>query len=187
MSDLAFTMDSSPRQLSRTVSESSRNEIKAAKLAALRLLSRREYSRLELFRKLSQRFSSSDAVTQVLDQLEDQGYQSDARFTESYIRSKVSGGNGPFKIKIGLRERGVCESTSLSVFDRLDIDWLHVAKQAATKRFSSTQYIHERLVGNFAEDLDTHSAFNEYAKKVRYLKNRGFYQEHIDEIIKTPM
>lgn len=172
----------------------SSSEIKLIKTAALRLLARREYSRLELFRKLSQKFSSGDEIQQVLDQLKEQGYQSDDRFTESFIRAKVRAGNGPFKIKIELREKGICESTALSAFDRQSIDWLVLAKQVHEKRFGGFT-LHQNLEdGSFVDDseekpLDERSSaldsMKYLTKQIRYLKNKGFYQEHIDQAIKS--
>ena len=144
------------------------DDVKKVKSTAIRHLARREYSRLELYRKLSQLFSSTDLIHEVLDDLQEQGYQSDERFTEMYIRSRVNSGNGPFKIKIELREKGVCESTVLSAFDRQSLDWLSIAEKVSVKRF-----------GHLPQ-LDP----NELAKQVRYLKNKGFYQEHINAVVK---
>ncbi len=160
--------------------------VKEIKVTALNYLARREYSRLELFRKLSQKYSSGDNIQQVLDELQDQGYQSDDRFTESFIRSKVNIGDGPFKIKIALRERGVCESTVLSVFDRQKIDWLAVAERVKNKRFASISANIDSIDPSYEQET-TEDQYQDLmklrAKKIRYLKNKGFYQEHIDEVI----
>ena len=152
-------------------SSSRSDDVKAIKVSALRYLARREYSRVELYRKLSQKFSAVDAIQAVLDELREQGYQSDTRFTESFIRAKVNAGNGPFKIKIELREKGICESTALAAFDRQSVDWLALAENVKQKRFG-------------VEWVDTLS-LDELSKQVRYLKNKGFYQEHIDQVIKS--
>jgi regulatory protein len=145
---------------------------KAIKSSALRHLAHREYSRLELFRKLSLRFSSGENIQAVLLQLKDQGYQSDDRFTEMFIRTKVRAGNGPFKIKIELREKGICESTALAIFDRLAIDWFEQIKMVAKK------YFNEDAEAPGEIDL------NVLSKRIRYLKNKGFYQEHIEKVVK---
>lgn len=150
------------------------DDVKAVKVSALRYLARREYSRIELYRKLSQKFSAADAIWSVLDELRDQGYQSDTRFTESFIRAKISAGNGPFKIKIELREKGICESTALAAFDRQSIDWLALARKIKEKRFGD----------DFLDSAE--ASLNELAKQVRYLKNKGFYQEHIDQVVSFP-
>jgi regulatory protein len=168
------------------------DNVKAIKATALRYLARREYSRLELFRKLSQKYASGDTIQNVLTQLKEQGYQSDDRFTEMFIRSKVRAGNGPFKIKIELREKGICESTVLSAFDKQSIDWFAVAEQVKNKRFgragvvvSTDDECHGHEYDNNEHDTNTYqSDMNLLAKQVRYLKNKGFYQEHIEEVTK---
>jgi regulatory protein len=162
---------STPMSFDNIYNSSSRSDdVKAIKVSALRYLARREYSRVELYRKLSQKFSAVDAIQAVLDELKEQGYQSDTRFTESFIRAKINAGNGPFKIKIELREKGICESTALAAFDRQSIDWLVLAETVKQKRFGS--------------ELIEVLPLPELAKQVRYLKNKGFYQEHIDQVIK---
>ena len=145
---------------------------KKIKVKALSFLARREHSRLELLRKLSQQFSARELINEVLDELSEQGYQSDDRFTEMYIRTKIRAGYGPFRIKIELREKGVCESTVLSVLDRQMIDWFDLAKQAMQKRF-----------GDLADNLEKEEYIKQRAKQARYLKNKGFYQEHIDCLV----
>lgn len=152
---------------------SDKDDMKAIKAAALRLLARREYSRLELFRRLAQRFSNETIIQEVLTNLGEEGYQSDSRFAESFIRSKVNAGNGPFKIKIALREKGICESTALSAFDRLNIEWLDVVTRVFNKRFNV----------NAHSSMDSKEKQQYLAKQVRYLKGKGFYQEHIDEVV----
>jgi regulatory protein len=173
---------------SNTYSLASNEDKKAIKSMALRYLARREYSRLELFRKLSLKFSSGENIQFVLDQLKDQGYQSDDRFTEMFIRTKVRAGNGPFKIKIELREKGICESTLLSAFDRQAIDWLEQAKKVHHKHFANQletandgmqEEIAEQITGQVAVNTDMQLV----AKQIRYLKNKGFYQEHIDKVV----
>lgn len=160
-----------------TVRSDMADDIKAIKSTCLRFLARREYSRLELFRKLSQKFSSTQQIQQVLDEMQEQGYQSDERFTESFIRAKVRSGNGPFKIKIELREKGICESTALSAFDKQSIDWLELAEAVKNKRFGTADQ-EGVMTGDSSAHLEV------LAKQVRYLKNKGFYQEHINEIVK---
>ena len=174
MSTVAFRTPSQSHTInyfSHSSMLSSNSDVKTVKVSALRYLARREYSRVELYRKLSQKFSAADAIQYVLDDLQEQGYQSDARFTECYIRSKVSAGNGPFKIKIALREKGICESTALAAFDRQAIDWLALAQSVLDKKFAHYS-------------ADTEEEKKSLAlKQVRFLKNKGFYKEHIDEVI----
>ncbi len=191
MSHLAHT--AMPYESYLEPSMASKDGIKAVKATALRYLARREYSRLELFRKLSLKYASGDHIQAVLDELEEQGYQSDDRFTEMFIRTKVRAGNGPFKIKIELREKGICESTVLSAFDRQSIDWLAIAQQVQEKRFGRNDSIESASLEQQAAVVDdqdsmykssSHKDPSELAKQIRYLKNKGFYQEHIEQVVR---
>ncbi len=75
--------------------------------AAMDLLARREHTRKELARKLSKKFRAvPEIVEEELDKLKAEGLQSDARLAEVFIRSRVSRGQGPVKIKMELRARG---------------------------------------------------------------------------------
>jgi len=135
--------------------------------AALNYLARREYSRLELYQKLVAKGYQSSDIQDVLEYLQLQSYQSDKRFADMYIRSRINAGDGPFKIKISLRAKGICDSLALAVFDKLDIDWFDHAKAVKFKRFGEA----------ISEDI------TEKVKQVRYLKNKGFYQDHINAVI----
>ena len=44
-----------------------------------------------------------DAVAQLVDD----GLQSDERFTEAFVRSRINQGKGPARIRADLRERGI--------------------------------------------------------------------------------
>ncbi len=145
--------------------------IKRIKNIALNYLARREYSRLELYQRLVTKGFQSGDIQFVLEYLHAQGYQSDERFAESYIRSRINAGDGPFKIKISLRAKGICDSLALAVFDKLNIDWFERVRVVRAKRFGDA----------ISEDI------TETVKQARYLKNKGFYQDHINTVITTPL
>lgn len=138
-----------------------------AKNIALACLARRDHSRLELYQKLVARGVRGTIIDEILDDLQAGGYQSDERFTETFIRTRIRAGDGPFKIKIALRGKGICDSLVLAVIDKLDIDWFERVKAIKEKHFG----------GAATDDI------RQLAKQVRYLKNRGFYQDHIDAVI----
>ena len=73
---------------------------------ALNYLARREHSRLELKRKLSQFSDNIDDINAVLDKLDDKKLQSDERFSESFIHSKASK-YGQERLKETLKQKGV--------------------------------------------------------------------------------
>lgn len=84
--------------------EAQQQKIKAA---CLRLLNRREHSRQELQAKLAVKGFNQTEIQCVLDELQEQGWQSDQRFAESYARSRLSSGFGLLKIQYELRQRGI--------------------------------------------------------------------------------
>lgn len=145
--------------------------IKTIKQQCLTYLARREHSRVELYQKLIAKGFHSVGIQTVLDDLQSHSYQSDERFSDMYIRSRIHSGDGPFKIKIALRAKGICDSLVLAVFDKLDIDWVKQAADSRRKRFGS-------LAPETTEDALAYKA-----KQVRYLKNKGYYQEHINAVI----
>jgi len=100
-------------------------------------LARREYARCELETKLHRRFpDATAAIGPVLDQLEHEGLLSDARFIESFTRSRIQRGQGPRRIANELRTRGLppesCESGAPGT---PPTDWLAVAREARRRRF----------------------------------------------------
>lgn len=133
---------------------------------ALQLLSRREYSRAEIAQRLKKKAFESADIEACLDTLEEQGLQSDVRFAESFIRSRIIRGQGVIRIKGELRQRGVDQeilSNALAcVEDNEGVDWFELASDTLARRFSSPG--------------DTPK---ERAKRERFLASRGFDFEQI--------
>lgn len=75
--------------------------------SALRLLTRREYSAMELCDKLKQKGFSPNDVQSALHECQRLGYQSDGRFVENYIRVRIHQGYGPLKIRQELKNKGI--------------------------------------------------------------------------------
>ena len=74
--------------------ESSEYDEKALRDSAFRLLAMREQSRTELKRKLIQKQWPAEMVNRVVDELKQEGWQSDERFAGSFIREKVGKNRG---------------------------------------------------------------------------------------------
>ncbi len=74
---------------------------------ALGLLVRREHSRKELARKLAARGIEADEAAAAVDRLADEGWQNDARFAESLVRSRAASGYGPVRIRAELGTHGL--------------------------------------------------------------------------------
>lgn len=132
------------------------------RVAVINLLSRREYSRHELYQKLIARTSSETILEQILNRLEEAGYQSDLRFSESFLRSRINRGLGKMRIERELKEKGIQQDLIEQCF-QADTDWFELAYESGLRKFHS---------------LDL-SDYKEKQKAFRYLAYRGFSMEHI--------
>ena len=130
----------------------------AAKEQAIRLLARRDHSRLELQRKLALRGYPADVIEATIARLADQGLQSDQRFAENFVRSALNRGHGERKIRAGLQSHGIDDSSIAASLNMDDEQWLRLATEAARKRFGESPP---------KDDI-------ELAKRGRFLTNRGF-------------
>lgn len=128
---------------------------------AYRLLARREYGRVELSRLLSTYTESFDDVVSLLDQLVEDGYQSDERFVESFIRSRVGQGKGPNRVRNELQQRGVNPELIAEKIASAEVDWFDLAKAQRIKKFGGEVMSDAKLK----------------AKAMRFLLYRGFTQE----------
>jgi regulatory protein len=135
----------------------------ACKRQALDLLALREHSRRELERKLAARGFSDELISPTLDALEASGVLVAARFTESFIRSRVARGNGPVRIRAELAERGIADIDGADLLRDSEVDWVAEARAARTKRFGA------------APPRD----FKERARQARFLQSRGFNSAQI--------
>lgn len=127
---------------------------------AIRLLARREYSRVELERRLVAKGHDDEATAECLDALAHEGLQSDARFAEVFLRSYIARGQGPLKIRAKLGERGIESDLIRSAFEEAaanELDWFTLACESLAKRFDGP--------GNTPR---------ERARRERFLAGRGF-------------
>ena len=131
--------------------------------AALDLLARREHSRSELARKLAARDFPDDVIAPVLDELERSGSLADARFTDSFVRSRVAKGQGPQRIRAELAQRGISATEADDVLRGTDVDWLATIRAVRRKRFGP----------------EPPRDFAERARQARFLQYRGFDSEQI--------
>lgn len=130
------------------------------------MLARREHSRVELQEKLSKKGFPREQVERALEQLIASNLQSDQRFLEDFIRSRVLKGNGPLRISQELRQRGI--EDGLSRIEEQAIDWQEVATRTYTKKYRSS------------EIADAH----ERAKRMRYMQSKGFSGDIIRQLLK---
>jgi regulatory protein len=139
----------------------------AARKKALALLARREHSGAELRVKLNAAGFSAGIVGGTLSVLAQEGWLSDARFTEAFVRARRERGYGPVRIRAELRERGVDEELIDRHLDMHDPAWLRPLEQVWTKRFRA------RRGADFAER----------ARQQRFFQARGYTVEQIRAVI----
>jgi len=125
---------------------------------ALGLLARREHSARELKSKLAQRGLDADETAKALAQLKDKNYQSDARFGEMLVRSRLESGYGERWIVAELRTHGIAEAKACELIDAAEPDWPELIRRQLRRRYS----------GKRAKD------FAERNKRAAFLLRRGF-------------
>ncbi len=132
---------------------------------AMNLLARREHAQLELVNKLRRRFSNSEAlIVEQVEKLTREGLQSNERFVESFIRSRVNRGQGPVKIRLELRARGLDDSEISVAIKAAEVDWVRLVREVSAKRFGN----------DFPDDPKSRM------KRIRFLQQRGFEFDQIN-------
>lgn len=120
---------------------------------AVGLLSRREHSRLELTRKLCERGLASDEVGAAVEKLATDGWQDDARFAQFLLRSRVSGGYGPIRIRAELATHGLDREAIATALEGFDGDWAQNARDLVERRYGTDLAANPRLHRKAADFL----------------------------------
>lgn len=102
---------------------------------AIGLLSRREHSQTELIRKLCARGLPSEAVEAAVVKLAADGWQDDARFAELVVRSRVSGGYGPIRIRAELGTHGLDREMVAAALVTFEGQWVETARDLVRRRY----------------------------------------------------
>ncbi len=118
-------------------------------------------------RKLTGRGFDAELCRTVVDDLKNRGWQSDARFAESFVRSRIQRGHGPVKVRFELRAKGVDDPVIDAVLAELAPDWQAVAEQACQRKFGDAPIANR----------------NDYARRWRFLAQRGFDSEQIRSVL----
>ena len=138
-----------------------------ARKKAMDYLARREHAQEELRAKLTSFGFDADIAEDAIAQLIDDGLQSDERFVEAFIRSRINQGKGPAKIRADLREKGVSGSLVDVGLEEADEDWYALARDVRLKRFGPATPLN----------------FKEKARQMRFLQSRGFEPDHIQSAV----
>ena len=156
------------RKIVKLTNNSNKNQLQLKK-RALYYLGKRDYSRVEMGRKIlaysdSLEISKAD-LELVLDELEEKDWLSDDRFSEQFVLSKKRK-FGARKIAHELKLRGVNESTISRVLGDIKGDEFLLAKTIWEKKFNQIPI-----------------TIDEKAKQIRFMQSRGIEVVIIHQIL----
>ena len=98
-------------------------------------LSIREHSKLELHNKLTQKGHDSIDIRDCIDEFSSKDIQSDTRFTEEFIRSKLKKNKGPRLVSSELATRGISDSLINKKISEISYqEWCSAALKALVKK-----------------------------------------------------
>lgn len=129
--------------------------------AATGWLSRREYSREEVRRKLQQRFPGADPEP-VLAWLEEHRFLDENRYLDVFLRGALDRGHGPLRIRQTLQQKGISEAVVEGRLRALEVDWAALARELRFRRFGPPPPRGDRKA---------------VARQLRFLQYRGFTAE----------
>ena len=141
----------------------------AIRQRAVALLARREHSEKELQHKLTSRGMGVDNVNIVIQELKKEGLQSNHRFSESYIHSRLEKGYGPVRISQELNEKGISATLAAEIMEEYDDVWKQLIVNVREKKFGNS----------LPKD------YKEQAKQSHFLRYRGFSPDQIRKLFKT--
>ena len=132
---------------------------------ALRLLSAREHSRVELERRLAQFEEEPGALAKTLDELQVKGFINEQRVIESVLNRR-SAKLGTARIRQELQSKGLAPDAVLDAVDQLRATEVDRAREVWRKKF-----------GEPPADAA------ERGKQMRFLASRGFGGDAIRKVV----
>ena len=131
--------------------------------SAMDLLAFREHSMQELITKLLRKFPGCEHIDSQLQQLATENLQSDQRFAEAFVRSRVYKGQGPLRIRNELRQRGIASTLIELTLEQAGVDWFAVISELSARKYGDAPVRDEK----------------DKAKRIRFFQYRGFSYELI--------
>jgi regulatory protein len=136
------------------------------RVRALRLLARREHSRLELERKLATHAESPEELAKLLDDLAQRGWLSEQRVIEQVIQARRHR-LGSLRIRQVLIDKGIDGELVAEVIVQLQEGEIEAATALWHRKFDNPP-----------------RNMSERARQIRFMQNRGFTLEVILHILK---
>ncbi len=134
-----------------------------ARKKAMDFLARREYGQAELIRKLADKGYVRSITEQAVIKLTEEGLQSDQRFAESFVQSRINQGKGPVRIRLDLGQKGIADGIIEYAIEAAAADWFELARDVRLKKFGGAQPVD----------------FKAKARQMQFLQYRGFEQDHV--------
>jgi len=130
---------------------------------AMNWLARREHSQAELCVKLAEREFAPAEISAAVASLVADGLVSDERFAEAFTAVRARKGQGPVRIRMELKRRGVADDLIRMQLDEAGIDWKTVAADVRRKKFGAMMP----------------AEYKDKARQMRFLEYRGFTGDQI--------
>ncbi len=124
----------------------------------MRLLARREHAARELRHKLIAKGFPETLAEAAVQWARAEGWQSDARYAEALVRTRVEAGYGPLRIEQELTRQGIALELRAAALAPFEGEWRARAEVARRRRFGAAP----------PKDI------RERARQVRFLQYRGF-------------
>ena len=136
---------------------------RAARLAALKLLNRRDHGARELAERLVARGFSRAAAEEAVEGLRRERLVDDDRFAEHFVAYHANRGRGPIGIAYKLREAGLSKDQIAVAVDAKSADWRNRCAEVRRKRFGAK--------------LPT--TWIQRGRQARFLTQRGFSADQV--------
>ena len=130
---------------------------RAARVAALDALARRDHASGELRRKLRDKGYDAGVVDEIVDRLVNEKLLDDRRYLQNFVAYHAARGQGPNRVRADLRKLGLQMPEADTVLDEYP-DWIAQLKRARQKKFGTS------LPTNYADRQ----------RQARFLAYRGY-------------
>jgi regulatory protein len=137
-------------------------DARAARVAALDALARRDHASADLRRKLLEKGYDAGVVAPLLEALRAEKLLDDRRYTENFVTYHAARGQGPVRVRGDLRRHGLQGEMVEECLDAYP-DWIVQLRQARQKKFGAI----------------LPAAYADRQRQARFLGYRGFTSAQI--------
>jgi regulatory protein len=112
-------------------------DARAARVAALDALARRDHASTELRQKLSDKGYDGFVVDDLIERLVTEKLLDDRRYLQNFVAYHAARGQGPNRVRADLRKRGLRTADAESTLEAYP-DWITHLKRARQKKFGTS-------------------------------------------------